>query len=247
MGGGTSQMQQSIQSNKNRLLQVSRESCQNIAELDSDNITVDIKDSRIYGNLNLKIGSQVMGASCILKNALYSAITNSQGSKQSAADSNDIVSALAEMLGVSHGQNQSNNQSIINDVTQALTSLCQSKSIVRSANTTYTIDGDTIYGDFDYFSDSQNKSTNCILDNIARAELKNSQTNDQSEKISGSLGGLTGLIILIIIGGVLFKLLTSRKSSTPSQADAKKSNPLPRRYIRTRNKMYNPNYINNYN
>ena len=247
MGGGTSQMQQSIQSTKNRLLQVSRESCQNIAELDSENISVVIENTTIYGNLNFEIKAQVMGASCVLKNSLSSAIQNSQGSKQSASDSNDIVSALAEMLGVSHGQNQSSNQSIINDVTQALTSLCQSKSIARESSKTYTIDGDTIYGDVDYFSDAQNKSTNCILDNIARAELKNSQTNDQSEKISGSLGGLTGLIILIIIGGVVFKLVTSRKSSTPSPVDAKKSNPLPRRYIRTRNKMYNPNYINNYN
>lgn len=205
MGGGSSQMESSVQKTKNQLLQLSSASCSNDFVSSIKNLTIDIENVVTKGSINIDANKQfVYNTSCVISNTLDSSIQNSQKADQDSENSQDSAILAEALLGAKYDQSQANFQSVSNDITQILSSNCQNKIITRTTQTTIIVEGAIVGGDINItVNDQRDNNLKCNISNVARSQLKNEQSSTQTEKLEGTLSVLEHAAIIIALIGLL--------------------------------------------
>lgn len=208
MGGSTSIFQKSEQNTNTRVAQISNENCVNACITSNNNDLIKITNTTINGDINFTSACLITGAGCTLKSSLDSTLLNTQTNKQSSKidDENSPFTIFNQMLdiGSSNDINQSNYQSISNDVSQMMNSTCQNDQEITNNSLAVILTGDTINGDINLTEKGTITNTQCIITNMAKSYVKNDQSNTQIATIIkgnclGGLGGIAGILVLFII------------------------------------------------
>ena len=234
MGQSTSIIQNSSQNISNSITQISQANCVNACIVGNNKTDIELINTIDNGGLNSTQACFISGASRVLKSSLDSSLINSQASTQkgSILDKQNIFDLFNELatIGSSDDINQSNYQSISNDVTQIINSTCQNPSEVTNNSLTLLSENSVINGGINLTQKGSNTNSQCIINNMTKNYVSNSQTNSQSASIKkgaciGSLGGIVGILILILA----FKLLThdskKQKPKTPTKQTPTKQTP----------------------
>lgn len=205
MGGGSSQMESSVQKTKNQLLQISSASCSNDFVSTISGLTIDIENVVTKGSINIDANKQfVYNTSCVISNTLDSSIQNSQKADQDSENSQDSAILAEALLGAKYNQSQADFQSVSNDLSQILSSNCQNKIITRTTQTTIIVEGAIVGGDINItVNDQRDNNLKCNLSNVARAQVKNDQSSTQTEKLEGTLSVLEHAAIILALIGLL--------------------------------------------
>lgn len=205
MGGGSSQMESSVQKTKNQLLQISSANCSNDFVSSITNLNINVINVVTKGSINIDANKQfVYNASCVISNTLDSAIQNSQKADQDSENSQDSAILAEALLGAKYVQGQAEFQSVSNDLTQILSSHCQNKIITRATDQTITVEGAIVGGDVNItVNDQRDNNLKCNLSNVARAQVKNEQSSTQTEKLEGTFSVLEHAAIIIALIGLL--------------------------------------------
>jgi hypothetical protein len=228
MGGTNSIFQNDYQDINNSIIQEAKSFCVNIC-LNDDNLTkVSINNSNISGNVTIKNGCVVTGASCILKTTLDDKIINEQ-KNQETADISKLVGPMTILddllnLGSSNDIEQSNYQRITNNVTQNLLSVCNFRAESNNNIEIVDIDNDNISGTINLDRQSVVSNTKCTQINMVKNYIQNKQFNSMVAKIvQAGCCAIMGiaLVALLVIG--FFISILGKRNSTKN----KKSSPTP--------------------
>lgn len=240
MGGGSSIFQNNYQDINNDIIQQSKAFCVNICLNDNNVQRIVINNSDISGNVTIKNGCAITGASCILKSSLSDDVINKQKNQEKADISKLIgpMTILDDIVGGSDEIDQSNYQQITNNITQSLLSVCNFRADTSNNIDIIDIDNDNISGTVNIDRQSVISNTKCTQTNMVKNYLQNSQSNSMVAKIEKigccALLGLA-LVALLLIGffiSILGKRNGSKnkKSPTPKKSQApstKKSKDSP--------------------
>ena len=233
MGQSTSIFESSSENINNSISQISNSNCINSCLNAGNDVSIAIVNSTSNGNLTYSEACYITGASCVLKASLDDSLINSQSSSQKGEISQEenpitMFGQLAT-IGSSDEINESNYQSISNEVTQVINSTCQNPAEVTNNSLSVLVSGSTINGSMNFSEKGYVTNTQCVINNMVKNYTNNSQKNSQSATIKqgaclGSLGCIVGLIVLIFA----FKLLThdnhnNKQSPKPKTPSPKKS------------------------
>ena len=234
MGQSTSIFQSSSQDISNQIAQISNENCVNSCIAGNNKTDLEFRNSTLDGNVNVTNACFISGSSCILKSSLDSSLINNQSSTQkgSILDKQNLFDLFNEFatIGSSDSINQSNFQSISNEITQIINSTCQNPTEVSNNSTTQLYDNTTVKGSIIITNQGANTNSQCIINNMTKSYVSNSQTNSQSASIKkgaclGAMGGIIGILVLVLA----FKLLThdskKQKPKTPTNQTPTKQTP----------------------
>ena len=205
MGGGTSQMINSVQRTKNQLVQLSYNKCSNEFLNGISDVDIKILDSYIRGNLKVGVSQVTYNTSCIIKNMLDSDISNKQKLNNKSIFTEGLFGGLLKAIfGVKNNQGTTTYQDISNSVTQVISSICQNKSVNKAKNLNITIQNTILIGDITVGSEQKNENIECVIDNYARSKIN----NDQDSKTVLRDESLFSLLINIaIISAIVFLLV----------------------------------------
>jgi hypothetical protein len=203
MGGSQSSISQNnYQSISNLMQQVSNQQCINSCT-DSTQLNITAIDTTFEGNITDTVSCQINNSSCLLKSALSTSITNSLASTQkgSVSELEGLFTLLQSLIGDNDKINQSNYQSIANEVSQTVNNTCRNDPTSNSS-TSLNFQGSTIEGNISLNEIAGSSKAQCVLQNMSSIYANNSETNSQSASIS-KIDGLFAAIIAIVIAVVM--------------------------------------------
>ena len=235
MGGGSSIFQNNYQDINNDIIQQSKAFCVNIC-LNNNNVEqIVVNNSTISGNVTIKNGCAVTGASCILKSTLSDDVINKQKNQERADISKLIgpMTILDDIVGGSDQINQSNYQQITNNITQSLLSVCNFRAESSNNIDIVDIDNDDISGTISIDRQTVVSNTKCTQDNMVKNYLQNSQFNSMIAKIEkiGCCAVLGIALVALLLIGFFISILGKRNSSknkkspTPKTSQASPDSP----------------------
>jgi hypothetical protein len=198
MGGSQSTISQSnSQSISNLMEQESNQECINSC-VASDQLAFTAVNLTLKGSITDTVSCQISNSSCILKSSLSTTLLNSLASTQNATDVSveGLFTLLSGLTGDKNDINQSNYQSITNQVTQTVNNICRTDPTSTTSHS-MSFNGDTIDGNINLNSIAGDSKANCVLDNMSNIYANNSETNSQSATIAKI--GIMGLLIIGLI------------------------------------------------
>ena len=231
MGGGSSIFQNNYQDINNDIIQQSKAFCVNICLQDNNVQNIVINNSDISGNVTIKNGCAITGASCILKSSLSDDVINKQ-KNQEKADISKLVgpmTILDDIVGGSDEIDQTNYQQITNNITQSLLSVCNFRADTSSNIDIIDIDNDNISGTVNIDRQSVVSNTKCTQTNMVKNYLQNSQSNSMVAKIE-KIGccALLGLaLVALLLIGFFISILGKRNGSKNKKSPTPKKSPAP--------------------
>lgn len=203
MGLGQSNISQSnYQSISNLMQQVSNQECINSCT-ESSNLNLSANGTTFEGNITDSTSCQINSSSCVLKSALSTSLTNNLASKQkgSVTELEGIFTLLQSLIGDNTDINQSNYQSIMNEVSQTVNNTCRNDPTSENS-TSLNFNNSTIEGNISLNEIAGDSKAQCVLQNMSSIYANNSEANSQSASIS-KIDGLFAAIIAIVIAVVL--------------------------------------------
>jgi len=229
MGQGNSIFQSSYQSINNDILQSSKSYCVNVCidDLNINKIIVD--NSTVSGEINIKTGCIVTGASCNLKSALDNTVINKQKNQMSAniTETAGLLTILNNLstIGEQDDITQQNYQNITNDTTQSLLSVCNFRSETSGNVNIIDVENSNITGKLNLDAQGVVSNTKCTQVNTIKNYLQNSQTNTMVAKIekTGCCAGIFSGLFFLIFAMIALKMLASHKSSTDKNKNKNKT------------------------
>lgn len=206
MGGvHSTQSQVSNQAIMNKINNISNEKCITSCTSKLSDITVDIQNSVFDGDINIGSYCNIIGASCVLKASLSNDIQNTQKLDQSnnRVDEQDPFSFLSLMMGDYGTQDEVNNQTISNRITNVLNSICENEADESLSGVNIHLVGDTIRGNLNVEAAGTVSNTKCVLDNVVRNTISNDQVATQKNKLVQGSPLLFAIIAVVIIAVII--------------------------------------------
>ena len=187
----------------NSIVQISNAQCLNVC-INGAAITTIVNNSSGV-DIDIKESCIISGTSCVIKAALDATILNSLSNLQKAAvsdeeDPTNLLNSILGDTGNTNNINMSNYQTIVNQITQELNSICENKAVNAGKPINIILSGVKNYKE--HIDQGEKVSnTNCNISNLAKVYMKNSETNTQTASIvrTGMFGGLGFLLILIAL------------------------------------------------
>lgn len=209
-----------IQSTSTINQQSSQENCIN-ANIATENVQISAVSSLIEGN-NFSNVIMNNNSSCNLKASLQSAITNKLASKQKSTqfDVPGPFTILSDLLGGGDSINETNRQTISNEVTQAMNSLCQNNNTAPKVVDLVVNNTKLINNDFSNYIKSN--KTQCIIDNMSSFYAQNSEANTQTAT-QVRIGAIVFIVLIIVAGSVAVAIVKyGFKGKSAAQQDSSK-------------------------
>ena len=209
MGGTSSRISlANTQSVTNAINNISNESCINSCKSNTSDIHVVATNSTL-NNLTIGTVCNIIGASCVLKASLTNTIQNKLTNKQKATtvQESDPLSLMGSFFGETTGTNESSNQSISNRVSNLLNSTCQNNTSSTTDGVYINLNNVDVTGTINVGTSANISKTSCILDNVARTTLSNTEANSQSAKVMQGSPLLFAIIGLVIVAVVIMIIL----------------------------------------
>lgn len=238
MGQGNSIFQSSYQNVNNDILQSSKSYCVNVCVDDFNLNKIIVDNSTVSGDITIKTGCIVTGASCSLKSSLDNTVINKQKNQMSAniTETAGLLTILNNLstIGEQDDITQENYQNITNDTTQSLLSVCNFRSETSNNVNIIDVENSNITGKISLDSQTVVSNTKCTQVNSAKNYIENSQTNTMVAKIekTGCCASIFSSLFSLIFFMIALKLLASHKNSndknkkaTPKKATPKKATP----------------------
>ena len=223
MGQNTSIFQSSYQNINNDILESSKSNCVNVCVDDLNLNDIEINNSTVSGNITIKTGCVISGASCTLKSSLDNSVVNNQKNQMSATISSTagLLTILNNLstIGSTDDIDQNSYQNITNDTTQSLLSTCNFRDETSGNVNIIDVNNANVTGSVNIDSQNVISNTNCTQTNTIKNYIQNSQTNTMTAKIekTGCCAGIFGTLILVVVAIVLLKVISSHSSATEKQ------------------------------
>ena len=134
MGNYSSILNNDTQKISTTISQISSANCLNTCLESNNTLAIKIDNTTINGDINFTQSCFITGASCILKSSLDNTLINNQTNKQkgSIKDEEDPLNFMADLIPSTDNINQSNYQSIADNITQMISSSCQNSANVSN-------------------------------------------------------------------------------------------------------------------
>ena len=223
MGQNTSIFQSSYQNINNDILEASKSNCVNVCVDDLNLNEIDINNSTVSGNITIKTGCVISGASCTLKSSLDNSVVNNQKNQMSATISSTagLLTILNNLSTIASTDDidQNSYQNITNDTTQSLLSTCNFRDETSGNVNIIDVNNANVTGSINLDSQNVISNTNCTQVNTIKNYLQNSQSNTMKAKIekTGCCAGIFGILILVVVAVILLKVISSHSSATKKQ------------------------------
>lgn len=221
MGGGLSIEQKNSQSIYNNIAQESSEVC-SVAISANSNISITANNSTLK-NLNFDNGIVNNASSCALKASLQTTLLNSLKNKQSSTqvDIPGPFTILGDLIGSKDSINESNSQTIANESTQLMNSMCQNP-LNANQNISLIVNNTTVDGLNKNNLISSNKFQ-CVIDNMSRFYAQNDESNTQIAT-QVRIDGMIFIIIIIVVGIVAVIIAKEAFKSKKGNSSFKEDN-----------------------
>ena len=238
MGGGLSTFQNEQENVNNVITQNSSNIC--VTQCTNSNNTTDIilNNDTVKGDWNITNACAVFGSSCVLKSALTDSLTNTLSQTQASTikDEQDIFTIFSNLTSAGDSISQDEYQSVSNQVTQNLNSLCKNTSSTVSNAFIFDATDSTITLNLNYSNVSSVSKTYCVSSNMASNYVVNDLT--QSQKASLTRQSCTGSIcsmivmVIIVIGAVIGiiaigRVVERKKKKGPTPTPTPSPTPTP--------------------
>ena len=206
MGGvHSTQSQVSNQAIMNKINNISNEKCVTSCTSTLSDINVDLINSTFYGDINIGSYCNILGASCTLKASLTNDVQNTQKLDQTnnRVDEQDPISICSLLAGDYGTQDEVNNQTISNRITNILNSICQNQANPTTSGVDIHLVGDTVEGNLNVEAAGTVSNATCILDNVVSNTISNDQVAKQSNKLIQGSPLLFAIIAAVIIAAMI--------------------------------------------
>ena len=166
-------------------------------------IYTELNNVIVKGDFNVSEACFIEGASCVLKSSLDNTLINDQvtSMESSIEREEDIFTMLGNIFSPQDNNiTNTNIQTISNSVTQMINSTCQNKA--ETINSSVILLNDVVIeGDFNSNRKNGVSHTTCIINNMVKNYVENSQEADMSAsiKIKGSLGSILMIAFIVLI------------------------------------------------
>jgi len=216
------------------IAQISNEECLNTCLTGDNKLNITIIGTTFNGNIDYVEACYINGASCVLKSTVSNTLINNQTSKQQGNIKNeeDPFDFLNELIPSSDNINQSNFQSVSDNVSQMINSTCQNSTDVSDNDLNITLEDDTVNGNINLTLRGSSTNSKCVINNMTKNYVDNSQYSSQvasivRESCLAGLGAFLGIILLLIIVKALFSGLHSDKPKSPTPKTTPNGTPIP--------------------
>lgn len=232
MGNYSSIINSDTQKISTNITQISTENCLNTCLQANNQLNITIIGTTLNGDINFSEACYINGASCILKAAVSNSLINDQTSKQKGniKDEEDPFDFLADFIPSSNQINQSNFQSIADNITQMVNSTCQNSTDISDNDLNITFEGDIVNGNVNLNLAGSSTNSKCIINNMTKNYVDNSQYSSQTasivrESCLAGLGVFLGLILLLVAAKALFHDSHKDKQQTPTPNGSPNASP----------------------
>lgn len=205
MGGGQSINQTTFQSAMTTVNQLISQQCVNVCYNQGTQIDVKITGGATVNNIKAGDSCLIKGASCSLKASLDNEIVNNLITKDKATQSKmvDPLTILSDLVSGGQKINQTEYQKIVNAVTQEINSVCGQTAGNSNSHYNIQISGEGTYvNDANFISEASINKSTCIMDNIVKSSVQNSETSDNTASQKEA-----SILALLIIGFIIIAVV----------------------------------------
>jgi hypothetical protein len=221
MGIWLSTLNESLLSTTNNIWENSSSACIATCNAPQNNPTIILNGTTVAGNVEI-VATCSASAACAMQSQLDSQVQNIM---QSMVKQKTISTELIPISFMFATQNSTNiiSQTITNNITQSMQSICQGTSNTMLNNPTIIGTNATVGGNLTITSGGS-ANANCTINNLARMSLFNAQTSTSSQinKRSNILGIVMVAIVMMMVIGAIVVLLIMGPEGVASVVGASK-------------------------
>ena len=240
MGGGLSSFESSQQNVINKISQNSNNACVLQCSNSNDTSKLILNNTIWKGNITISNVCSVSGSSCVLKSSLEDTLLNTLSNQQQSTlkSEQDLFTIFSNITSAGESVNETNSQSLSNQMTQNINSLC--KFNAGDINNSLLVDAtnSTIVGNLNYSNSSAVGKENCITTNMAKNYTSNDVSNSQQANLTQTscTGSICSAIVAVAVavcialiiasvgGGLVYAVKRNKKGDSPG-TDSNNSTP----------------------